>query len=924
MNFFKQIKQSKLAIVAIVILCMSISLFANEEPKLPFVFEAIENDGIIVGYKVGLDFDEFIPGLFTEIVIPEEHQCDDADAPKPVTHIMNSNFYFLDEVTHIVVPRSVTTIEEWAFSYNDDLVSITLPSTVLTIEKYVFDHSPKVTVYAEMNRIPSGWDRDMVNSLVNGVRILLAYPIPPRNLTGSIGYNYVELEWEASNFTDNLSGWLIMRNDEVLVENMQIGELSHRDNDIMNETIYVYTVHAVYRNSLLPSKGTNEFEAKIFYPPSNVFYTANGINVRIHWQLPQVQRTEESTLTGFNVYRDDELLGFVGIDEEKFSQSEGNHYSYTDLDVDNGSYLYEVEAVYGENLSRRSPIEVTFTRPEINVEPFEFDFDRIFAHTVTQEVEFRIRNNAGSYLTINSINITDLGEGENGIPWYEGHKEHFKITRIEGLHLDANEKYIFPHYLANQKTIYVYVQFAPKEVGSFMAFLTVDESGEKFSYDLYGEGLRPEIKIDPNRWDFGVVLAGNETPEKEFTINSIEPDYYLSSIELEENVNINHWYLNTDEFNPSDPLTELNINVKFKPEIIGVRNTVLLIQDGNEVPYVTVVPLLGRSIELRGAYDLIGIEDQGTIELIWQSPVLNDLNAIVFGTGTDKTILKEYEIWRRELTNEEEDDDDGIDPARSEEDEEDEFEDFELIEIVPVGTVSYLDSSVEEGVVYQYFVIAVYEIELACTPGETHKSHISNILEMYLFGELDITFPEIHGNSVSFAWVSPNSSYSFNVYRRDAQVDNSSFILLTPTPIIDSAFVDNVADGVYIYGVTTLWNGLSSPMTTTGRVYVNVLSDDDEIVPVLQTELRGNFPNPFNPITTIGFSLVEKSDVVLTVYNIKGQRVKTLIRGSMDSGHHTVTWNGTDDHGQIMSSGVYFYRMTAGEFTSVRRMILMK
>jgi flagellar hook assembly protein FlgD len=60
------------------------------------------------------------------------------------------------------------------------------------------------------------------------------------------------------------------------------------------------------------------------------------------------------------------------------------------------------------------------------------------------------------------------------------------------------------------------------------------------------------------------------------------------------------------------------------------------------------------------------------------------------------------------------------------------------------------------------------------------------------------------------------------------------------------------------------------------------------------------------------------------VYNIRGQRIKTLVNDHFPAGRHSAVWNGTDDNGRVVSSGVYFYRMTAGEFTETRRMLLMK
>jgi hypothetical protein len=89
--------------------------------------------------------------------------------------------------------------------------------------------------------------------------------------------------------------------------------------------------------------------------------------------------------------------------------------------------------------------------------------------------------------------------------------------------------------------------------------------------------------------------------------------------------------------------------------------------------------------------------------------------------------------------------------------------------------------------------------------------------------------------------------------------------------------------------------------------------------------LEQNFPNPFNPSTTINFALPEHSQVTLEIYNILGQRVRTLIAGqSHEVGSHNVIWDGRNDSGMLAVSGVYYYRIQAGEFSEVKKMLFLK
>jgi hypothetical protein len=94
--------------------------------------------------------------------------------------------------------------------------------------------------------------------------------------------------------------------------------------------------------------------------------------------------------------------------------------------------------------------------------------------------------------------------------------------------------------------------------------------------------------------------------------------------------------------------------------------------------------------------------------------------------------------------------------------------------------------------------------------------------------------------------------------------------------------------------------------------------------PVAVTELRGNYPNPFNPVTTISFSLKHSEKVELTVYNVRGQKVKSLLNENLPAGSHKVEWNGTDSSDKRVSSGIYFYRMESESYTANKKMILMK
>jgi hypothetical protein len=88
--------------------------------------------------------------------------------------------------------------------------------------------------------------------------------------------------------------------------------------------------------------------------------------------------------------------------------------------------------------------------------------------------------------------------------------------------------------------------------------------------------------------------------------------------------------------------------------------------------------------------------------------------------------------------------------------------------------------------------------------------------------------------------------------------------------------------------------------------------------------LDQNYPNPFNPTTTIRYEITKPGLVSLTVYNLLGQKIKTLVDAHRPGGSHTVTWDGRDDRGREVSSGVYFYKLETAEFTGVKKMIFLQ
>jgi hypothetical protein len=131
--------------------------------------------------------------------------------------------------------------------------------------------------------------------------------------------------------------------------------------------------------------------------------------------------------------------------------------------------------------------------------------------------------------------------------------------------------------------------------------------------------------------------------------------------------------------------------------------------------------------------------------------------------------------------------------------------------------------------------------------------------------------------------------------------------------------------------VDTIQNQVSTTITDLG-VYgaftTELLTDvkDDEqgsIIPE-KFELRQNYPNPFNPVCNIEYALPRSSHITLSIYNILGQKVRMLVDEYQSAGYKSIRWDGRDNQGREVTSGIYFYRIEAGDFVQAKRMVLIK
>jgi len=245
---------------------------------------------------------------------------------------------------------------------------------------------------------------------------------------------------------------------------------------------------------------------------------------------------------------------------------------------------------------------------------------------------------------------------------------------------------------------------------------------------------------------------------------------------------------------------------------------------------------------------------------------------------------------------------------------------------------SYIDNNLEAlfNGEYRYAVRSVYSSNVLSTPS------ISNIITYEeIIPSIANLQAEVIEQNVELSWEYADSTR----YRPDDDSDKGSDnrtdksgreligfkITRNGTIIVEDLLELHYLDeglptGDYEYTVIGLYTNGSTNMLA---IEVNIPLQTD-LPESYITNLKGNYPNPFNPETKIIYSISSKERVIIDIFNIRGQHIRTVTEEIQNPGEYTVSWDGKDKNGINVSSGIFFYRMKAGYYTSTRKMILMK
>ena len=174
-----------------------------------------------------------------------------------------------------------------------------------------------------------------------------------------------------------------------------------------------------------------------------------------------------------------------------------------------------------------------------------------------------------------------------------------------------------------------------------------------------------------------------------------------------------------------------------------------------------------------------------------------------------------------------------------------------------------------------------------------------------------------NGNVTQLQSYQTATGVTFPLLRQASAVTSSYGTRYDRGVIVDS-------DGNIAYkGSGLVVNEIGTIVTTIDNLLNPTAIDLDE-PDLTRFELAQNFPNPFNPNTTIAFTLPTAQSVTIKIYDINGKFVRQLLKSELAAGLHELNWNGTNQNGEAVSSGTYIYVLESADFKDVKKMTLMK
>ncbi|MDX9869881.1 MAG: M6 family metalloprotease domain-containing protein [Candidatus Cloacimonadales bacterium] len=235
----------------------------------------------------------------------------------------------------------------------------------------------------------------------------------------------------------------------------------------------------------------------------------------------------------------------------------------------------------------------------------------------------------------------------------------------------------------------------------------------------------------------------------------------------------------------------------------------------------------------------------------------------------------------------------------------------EVLTTVAGNVLEYTYGPISGGSI-NYQIVAVYQ------DNDAEPSNQANVTAPFseplnLTGLMENTAVRLNWDAPEFA---NRGLEGYKVYRNGSSIFNGV--------IAENTYLDeNVTFGLeYSYTVRAVYSnptGLSPHSNS-----FDIIPSDTDSPELFTTKLYGNYPNPFNPSTSISFSLKEKSRVKISIYNVKGELVKELINSELPYGKHTIIWDGKNNHHKKAAAGIYMLKMEAPKYNLIKKMVMIK
>jgi len=746
------------------------------------------------------------------------------------------------------------------------------------------------------------------------VEVLIARLNPPQTLTSEFTQQSITLNWQAPSDEEEYIGtfehYNIYRNEMLITTPAPVITTTFTDNSIQLGVAYTYSVTAQYTQGESDATNASEPITPVINPPQALNAQKVGLTVELSWQAPSAENNI-GTFQYYKIYRNTVPItapGAVTI------------HTFTDTDIQMGGfYEYTVSALYTEGESTPSnTVEVFFARlnPPRNLTatinegtillnwltPLTQNGNGTFQH-------YKVFRNETPLTTIDEIETTALADDDIEIgetytyaitaQYEQGESVASNTTEPTTPQLNPpqnltatindltvvlnwqapateNNIGIFEHYSIYRNGVQL---TTPEEVITTSFTDTDTQIGSSYTYSVTAQYTQGESAHSNTADAFFPRL----NPPRDLSAVISEGNAILAWLEpLEESGmgSFQHYNIYRNETLITTPETVITTNFTDNGLQIGNSYTYTVTAQYTEGESTHSNPAEVAFSNLNPPRNLIATMVDLTVVLTWQAPA----------TENNSGAFQYYIVYRNNTQ---------ITPPNA------------------LTTTTFTDSNVQLGGLYTYTVTAKY------AEGESEPSNLAEAFFAILNPPRNLE-AVLEGDVISLSWFVPSAVNGIGTFRYYKVYRNGSLI---PTEEFMSTFYTDTEielgiDTTYTYFVTAQYlQGESIPSNT---VIIRPVSCFEETLELCKTELLGNYPNPFNPNTAITFALDREQQVEVVIYNLKGQRVNSLVNSVLGVGLHTAIWNGLDDKGVAVSSGIYFYQMKTQGYAKMRKMLLVK